>query len=89
MTTSTTTSPTRAILEDRYAGLLKDREDPADASDLQDRLDAILTDLIVGVARVPAMTLQEEDHDVSGHLIDACEATIRGLILDGIGSYAR
>ena len=87
MTTETTARPTRAVLEDRYEGLLHGRKEPWDASQLQDRLDEVLADLIVGVIRVP-WAQYIEDNPSEG-IIDDIEAMIRATILDRMAEVAR
>jgi hypothetical protein len=42
---------TRAVLIDRLSGLLYGRREPSNPSRLQNRLDAVLDELITGVAR--------------------------------------
>jgi hypothetical protein len=74
MTTATAPAP-RAILEDRYDGLMLDGADP---SKLQNRLDAVLADLAAGILRADPYA---DDADVQLDL-DGLGAAIRTWFLD-------
>ena len=71
MNATTVERPSRAILEDRWAGLMLKGLNP---SDLQNGLDAMLDDIVEGVLR-----RRVEDRD--GGLIDELERTIRDRVL--------
>jgi hypothetical protein len=66
----------RAVLSDRLEGLLFDRRRPNDPSRLQERLDAVLSELVTGVARSPIT-------DESG-ILEVMERAIYAALLDGI-----
>lgn len=59
MTTQTSTTPSveRSVLIDRLDGLLLQGSNP---SDLQERLDAILAELVVGVSRCPLSGIPDD-----------------------------
>ena len=64
---------TRAILEDRWAGIMQSRTDPLDPSGRQNRLDALLEELVVGVSRE-----RKADDDP---IVEQVETVIREMIL--------
>jgi hypothetical protein len=76
-----TTTPTvpRAVLVDRLAGLLLDEKEPHNASDLQERLDTILGELVTGVSRRTLSSIPD-----GSEVESAMEKAIYDALLDGI-----
>jgi hypothetical protein len=85
MATATAPAITRDMLEDRYVGLLHDGNNP---SELQDRLDDVLWDLVAGVARraTKGPEADTSDHPFDEGIVDRCEAEVRRIILDELES---
>jgi hypothetical protein len=51
----------RETAEDRWEGLMLDRVNPNDPSELSDRLDAILVEIMGGMGREPIQAGEESD----------------------------
>ena len=72
---------TRATLEDRWAGLMLDRRQPTNPSPLQARMDALLSELFIGVARVDPYAYEE---DAPGWSLQQVHEDLRESILRNV-----
>lgn len=75
MGATTLERPSRAILEDRWEGLMLTGYDP---TELQEQLDVVLLRIFEGMLR---RGKDERDSDRDGKLLDELQATIRDRVL--------
>lgn len=71
----------RDVLLDRLHGLLYDRQEPANPSDLQERLDNILIELLAGISRRSESSIPDDCG-----IVDGIESAIFIAMMEGIES---